>query len=198
MFKKNSILMIIIAITLSLPIKAKISCSRHPIYCQIKKNKPKINKKYAMTLSNIIYKVTHKYNIPPRIFTAILAQESGYSLKAKGCHRGLAKQEIKVYYTEHYWAPYTEYKKEKRYEMKEIKVCSDFGIGQIYFKTAKSFGFNINKLTTNLEYSVNAAAKVLSGFKKRYERREVMWWTRYNARNKIKRRIYKELVKRYF
>jgi hypothetical protein len=42
-----------------------------------------------MQVSNIIHKMHKKYHIPSRIFTAILAQESRYSLKAKGCHKGL-------------------------------------------------------------------------------------------------------------
>ena len=66
-----------------------VDCKKHPIYCQITKNKPSINKNYAMKLSNIIYKTHKKYNIPSRIFTAILMQESGYNLKASNCHRGL-------------------------------------------------------------------------------------------------------------
>jgi len=181
MFRKDDIKIIIIAIIglfflLVLTTEAA-DCNKHPIYCQIKKNRPKISKKYAMVLSNVIYKATRKYHIPPRIFTAILAQESSYSLKAKGCHRGLLEQDR---------------------EMIEVKICADFGIGQIYFKTAKGFGFDISMLTTDLEYSIDAAAQVLGDFKKRYERREVTWWTRYNARSKIKRKIYKQLVERYF
>lgn len=168
-----------------------ISCSKHPIYCQIKKNSPRINKKKAMHLSNVIHKVSRKYSLPTRIFVGILAQESGYKLEAKGCHKGLVKEvvetETRLPMTIH---PTVEYK--------EVKVCADFGIGQIYYKTAKGFGFDLNKLTTDLDYSIEAAAQVLADFKKRYSAREVDWWTRYNARSRIKRKIYKQLVERYF
>jgi hypothetical protein len=81
--------------------------------------------------------------------------------------------------------------------MVKSKVCSDFGIGHIYYKTANSYGFDVGSLTTDLEYSINAAAQVLAGFKKRYEARENDWWTRYNARSKTKRLIYKRMVERF-
>ena len=79
----------------------------------------------------------------------------------------------------------------------ESKICADFGMSQIYYKTANSFGFNINKLTTDLEYSVEAGAIVLADFRKRYANRELDWWTRYNASSRTKRNIYKQLVERY-
>jgi len=205
MFRKDDIRIIVTMIVglflLSFALEARATnCNRHPIYCQIKKNKPKINKRYAMKLSNVIYRAIRKHHIPPRIFTAILAQESSYTLKAKGCHSGLAKQlkpTNRIGLKEHiiYTTPIY---KESDYYMKEVRICSDFGIGQIYYKTARGFKFNIEQLTNDLEYSIEAAAIVLADFKKRYERREVTWWTRYNARSKIKRRIYRQLVERYF
>ena len=165
-----------------------VGLERNPIYAQIIKNKPKINKKYAMDLSSIIHNVTGKYHISPRIFTAILMQESSYQLEARGCHWGIEK--IDVYDPNN---PDTI----SFIAEKETKVCSDFGIGQIYYKTAKSFGFKMNKLTTDLKYSVDAAAQVLSDFRKRYESREIFYWTRYNASSKDKRKVYRKLVQRY-
>lgn len=169
-----------------------INCNKHPIYCQIKKNSPRINKKKAMHLSNVIYKTSRRHKIPTRIFVGILAQESGYKLEARGCHKGLVKNKIvtdkpKIMTI----APPVE-------EYTEVKVCADFGIGQIYYRTAKGFGFDLKLLTTDLDYSINAAAIVLADFQKRYSAREIDWWTRYNARSKIKRKIYKQLVERYF
>ena len=130
-----------------------------------------------MKLSNIIYKMHRKYHIPTRIFTAILRQESGYSLKAKG------KQCI--FY-------------------KGEKACgpSDFGVSQIHINTAGLWKFDIEKLTTDLEYSVEAGAKILADFMNRYEAKDANWWVRYNcgSRSTTKRdtcQIYKKLVERY-
>jgi hypothetical protein len=181
-----------------------INCKKHPIFCQITKNKPSINKKYAMKLSNVIYKMHRKYHIPSRIFTAILMQESGYSLEAKGCHSGLAVDDFKLK-----TCLDLALKKKTVYsqcamsvDVVETKVCTDFGITQIYYKTAKRWKFNINKLTENLEYSVEAGAIVLHDIMERFEAEDVNYWVRYNCgfRGTTKRdtcQIYKKLVERY-
>lgn len=103
-------------------------------------------------------------------------QESSYRLNARGCHVGIPDDLPKK---------------------DPLKVCSDFGMSQIYYKTAKGFGFEIERLTTDLEYSVEAGAIVLADFKKRYEHKEIDYWTRYNASSRSKRNIYKQLVERY-
>lgn len=158
---------------------SKTNCAKHPIFCQIKKNAPHLDSKYAMKLSNVIYKMHKKHNIPRDVFTAILRQESGYSLEARGCHWG-----IPVGGTE------------------AVKTCADFGIAQINWKTAERYGFDLNKLTTDLEYSVEAGAIVLRDFMKRFKKKDLNWWTRYNCGNRGKTTrdtcvIYRKLVGRY-
>jgi len=156
--------------------------TQHPIYEQILRNRPKINKAYAMRLSNLIHTYTKRHKIPANIYTAILAQESMYKQHAKLCQTGLRLQ---PYYESLYDnKPYQKYKK--------TRVCFDFGISMINFRTAKRYGFDINKLTSSLAYSVEAGVIVLKDFLKRGKH-----WTYYNARTKIKRDIYKQLVERY-
>ena len=53
-----------------------IDCDRHKNYCQIVKNKPTIDKQYAMKLSNILYKVCRKHNIPCNVYNAVLAMSA--------------------------------------------------------------------------------------------------------------------------
>ncbi len=163
-----------------------VDCFKHKIYCQIVSNyktagKKKINKQYAMKLSNIIHKASRKYKLDSRIFTAILAQESLYNADAMKCYKG---------YDFVKWAENGEYV--------EGKICSDFGIGQIYFKTAENYKFDIHKIKYDLVYSVNASAQILGDFMKKYKRKEIHWWTRYNASSKHKREKYRQLVSRYF
>lgn len=135
-----------------------VDLSKHPIYAQIVKNKPTINKVYAMHLSNLIYKVTKKYDVPANIYTAILAQESGYKLEAIRKVKGLDE------------------------EASEITVYTDYGIAQIHYKTIKLYQFSVELLLTDLEYSLEAGAKVLKYFKNRYSKREPdAWWRRYNC-----------------
>jgi hypothetical protein len=178
---------------------ADIDLHKHPIYAQIITNKPGINKEYAMKLSNLIYKMHKKYHIPSRIFTAILMQESGYSLKARNCHKGIRKKtegEIQ-------WEFYTNKKTSLGIPVyTESKVCTDFGISQIYHDTAKRWGFDIHALTTDLEYSVEAGARVLHDIMERFEARDINWYVRYNCgfRGSTSRdtcQIYKKLVDRY-
>jgi soluble lytic murein transglycosylase-like protein len=51
-------------------------------YRQVVSNKPTIELRYAQELSKAIVKASKKYNINPYLYTAILMQESGYSLTA--------------------------------------------------------------------------------------------------------------------
>jgi len=188
-------------------------CEKHPIFCQIKQNKPGIDSDYAMKLSNIIYKMHKKYHIPSRIFTAILMQESGYSLGAKGCHKGIQQPSKKYIETANnicqvgkVGVPEANIKGcLKNFPQMgniETKVCTDFGISQIYYKTAKGWGFDISRLTTDLEYSVEAGAKVLHDIMERFEAKDNDYWVRYNCgfRSTTKRdtcQIYKKMVQRY-
>jgi hypothetical protein len=184
-------------------LSAATNCEKHPIYCQIiknrtdKKGRVRISKRHAMKLSNAIYNATRKYKVPANIYTAILMQESRYSLKAKGCHQGLRKlSKIELeYYTDA--CDNVEECKKNIPKLIEDRVCADFGMSQIYYKTARRYKLDLSKLTTNTKYSIEAGAKVLRGFKKRYARKETDWWTRYNASSKIKRDIYKQLVERF-
>lgn len=164
-----------------------VDCSEHKIYCQIISNYETGGKKvigkdlktYAMRLSNIIYKVAKKHNMNPMILTAILAQESMYNLDAMNCYSGYSIDKL------------------DKGEYVEGKICSDFGIGQIHYKTIERYEFDLEKLRTDLVYSVESAALVLNDFRIRFKKKEVHWWTRYNASNKYKREEYRQLVSRY-
>ena len=193
---------------MSFQVFAKVDCKKHSIYCQIKKNKPSLSNKYAMRLSNVIYKMHRKYKIPKHIYTAILMQESGYNLKAKNCHKGLGWASKRVdeeiqYCLNHNNAQFdADFCLNNIETHEEMEVCTDFGISQIYYKTARKYGFKIHKLNKDLAYSVEAGAKVLQGFMKRYKKRDKDWWVRYNcgSRGTTKRdtcQIYKKLVERY-
>lgn len=159
--------------------KRGINCSKHRVFCQIITNKPSMQTKKAMELSNVIFNKAVKYNVSASILTAILMQESSYTLEAKGKHTGYKID------------PITQ-------EYKKVTIYSDFGIGQIYVGTIERYGFDVNRLTQDLDYSVEAAAIVLSDFKRKYKKKEPFnWYTRYNASSKIKRQIYKKLIERY-
>lgn len=157
----------------SLPSQAR-DCGEHPIYCQILKNSPRINKVYAFKLSNIIYRVSKKHNIPADVFTAILRQESAYKLSAKNGKCGVLTGQYK----------------------KEACIWVDFGISQINYRTAKSYNMNFYKLLHDLEYSVEAGAKVLSWFRSKYAKNDYRWWVRYNCGTKPS--TYRDSCNKYY
>lgn len=88
---------------------------------------------------------------------------------------------------------------ESRYKLSAINHRSqDYGIAQININTINAFKLSKQKLLTDLHYSINSGALVLSDFKKRHSNKEEYYWTRYNASKPTKRLIYKNLVARYF
>jgi len=136
-------------------------CFRNPIYCQIIKNNPTINKAYAFKLSNVIHYSAKLYDINPNLYTSILAQESMYKLRAVNTR------------------------------------SKDYGIAQINHNTIKAYGFSIDKLTSDVEYSVKAGARVLADFKRSYGHKEKSYWTRYNSSKPDKRIKYQQLVESF-
>jgi hypothetical protein len=57
----------------------------------------------------------------------------------------------------------------------------DYGIAQINIVNIRGYKFNKCRLLTDLEYSVDSGARVLSWFKTRFQKKEPrIWWCRYN------------------
>lgn len=131
------------------------------VYDQIKRNNPKLPEWYVLKLTSTIRSVTKKYNIPKRLFTAMLMQESGYKLKAKNCDSG---------------------------------TCTDFGVSQIHISSVRRYKLSVQKLTTDLEYSIEAGAKILHDFQEMYGKKEREYWTRYNSSNQSARNLYAKRV----
>mgnify|MGYP007100052904 CR=1 FL=1 len=71
---------------------------------------------------------------------------------------------------------------ESDYRYKVISSTNDHGIGQINAKTARIFNFNLSRLTTDLEYSIDRAAYMLSYYQwlKKYDEGRT-WVCRYNV-----------------
>lgn len=168
--------------------------TKHPIYSQIITNSPSINKKYAMKLSNIIYRKARKYDIRADLLTAILAQESMYRMVQGSCSTGYV--EIDMGYLKA-TIPETMRASIKAYTNEEITVCADFGIGQINYRNIAKLGFDKERLLTDLDYSVDIAALMLKKKYKYYGKTGPDWWTRYNAYDPDKRKIYKKMVERF-
>lgn len=71
---------------------------------------------------------------------------------------------------------------ESRYELNTVNHKTlDYGVAQINHKTIERYGFDKQKLLTDLEYSVKAGAIVLADLKKMYVSKEKDWYCRYNV-----------------
>jgi hypothetical protein len=76
------------------------------------------------------------------------------------------------------------------------KDSSDYGMSQINHRTIAAFDFDKEKLMTDLEYSIEAAAIVLNDFKKRHAHKDPIWFARYNHSNpEIKYNYFKKLLR---
>lgn len=164
-------ILLLLSIT-SFSVSADEYCDKYPAYCKIVNNHPNIDVDHAKKIAKHVHKVEDKYGISHKIYVAILAQESMYKLDAKNCGK-------------------------KKVNGQVHKICHDFGMSQINKNTAKAFKFDLDKLTSDVGYSIEAGAQVLKDFKDRYGHKEKDWWTRYNSSKKSNRSKYKKLVERY-
>lgn len=144
------------------------------IHKQIEKNNPKLKSEYSLRIAKAIQVNSKIYGINQRVLTAILMQESAYKVDAKNIKCGISIN-----------------------TGKRDCIVVDYGMAQINHRTVKQFKFDKKLLLSDVEYAVEAAAKVLSNFKKAYGQKEKEYWTRYNASNPEKRKIYKRYVARY-
>jgi hypothetical protein len=63
---------------------------------------------------------------------------------------------------------------------KESCVRTDFGIAQIHYKNLSRFKLDRNMLTSDLDYSVEAGARILADYAKFQKREPKTWFCRYN------------------
>ena len=143
-------------------------------------------------LAKAIEKYSKKYQIPAKIFVAILMQESTYLIDAKNCNKEIEKEVKNPYITNLIaFCDFKYYGKEFEKCLLDIpiyitikeKKCTDFGVSQIHEATAKlkAYNFDIERLTKDLDYSVECGVKVLNYFHKKYAKKEKNWWVRYNC-----------------
>ena len=139
----------------------QIALADDVVFRQIVKNRPDMDTKKAKQIAKQIEVVHKKYNIPKRIYAAILMQESRYKLGAIN------------------------------------KSSNDFGISQINIRTAKAFGFCTKRLTTDLNYSIEAGAVVLADFYRMYGKKDSLWFTRYHHSKPSLRQKYLKDISRW-
>lgn len=179
---------LIILTSVSTPVFAKTEdkdCNKkNPLYCKIIKFNKHIDHKFALELSDKIYKKSKAIGIDPNISLAILIQESGlinqntykeHTVMERYCENG------KCYIIE-----------------KQIKEVFDMTIAQINIKTANRYGFNIERLfNMDLDYALDCHYTLLKEKMKICSYLGTESYSCYHSMNEPYRSLYVELVKRY-
>lgn len=158
------------------------NCVKHPIVCHIVKNSPRIDKKYAMKLSNIIHKSSKKWGGDSILAVAIATQETGL----KNINR---KQNIIRFYQQCEGEKCTE-----RYEI--IRGATDVCMFQFHVDTIVNYQIDPIKLKNNIRYCVDWHFKLMKNKIKICSKTEKPWGC-YHSKNKTLRDIYVKLVERY-
>jgi soluble lytic murein transglycosylase-like protein len=139
---------------------------------------PKMDHKKAYKLSNLFSRVAKKYKVNPKLLISIAYQESTFKPKTVRRVTGLVFNE-------------------ETGEYKEVKVGEDFCMMQIHQSNIRKMKLDVAKLLKDPRYCLEAGAKILTKYKKKYSKTEKEWWTRYNAKSTAKRAIYFNHITRH-
>lgn len=190
LYKKNSsgklmkyLLAIVFAMFLSTEAYS-IDCSKHKIYCKIKSLRPKVDKKWAMRFSNIIYKKAKKYGQDPIRSVAIAMQES--SLRQINRKQKILVMKEICQDGECYHAYAT------------ITGLTDLSIWQFHIETAAAYKVDFGRLQEDLEYATDFHFKLMKDKVKRCADLGDDAWTCYHSRTERLRKHYKKLVDRFY
>lgn len=178
---------IVIAVFFTGTAYGKVNCNKHKLYCTIVKLNPRINKTFAMKLSNIIYRAAKKHKVDPYRAIAIMRQESGININARNSSTDTISHK----------------------ECDEWETCvivktittktTDFGLFQFHIDTMKRANLDIRQVMTDLDFTVNFAIKMIADKIKMCSR---IWpetpWACYNSATEGKHQTYVKLVNQYY
>ena len=161
-------------------------CKRNKIYCAILKLRPEIDSKFAMDLSNAIYKYSKRSKVDPFRVVAIAMQESSLSpviryetvrVKKTIC----AREKVCV----------VRYVKEKR--------ATDFGIYQFHVKTVKTLGVDQKRLMADLDYATKVHTEFLAMKQKQCSSKyKNTAWACYNSATPNLHKSYARKVEKHY
>lgn len=165
----------------------KVDCKRHKLYCVIIKLNKSINKKFAMDLSNSIYKASRKHKVDPYRAIAIMRQESGIQLNARN-----------ITTTTNSHKECDEWESCTTVNTVTVKT-TDFGLFQFHIATMKRADLDIDRVMTDMDFTVNFAIALLAKKIKTCSRK---WpetpWACYNSATPEHHVEYVRLVNRYY
>jgi len=181
------VIIIIIGFLFSTVAWGNINCEQHPTYCAIIKLNPKINKAFAMELSNEIYRKSIEYNVDKYRVIAIMQQESNTQMDA--------------YNTKTTSTVHKECDEWKTCVITEVTVrkITDFGLFQFHINTVKRHNLDVQRIMTDMPFVVDFAVKMIA---KKINMCKDKWpktpWACYNSATKGPHEKYVKLVNRYY
>lgn len=170
-------LFIVFCVLLAAPAAAyQVNCDKHPIYCEIIKKKPKMNRKFAMHMSNMIYKYSKMYDQDPVISLAVGMQETSL----RQIHR---RQNIIIFDEQDNW--------------KIVKGYTDLCMFQFHVDTIMKHELDPVKLKNDVEYCVKQHFILMKRKREICSHLKEDSWVCYHSVNKVPREYYKMLVKEH-
>ena len=166
-----------------------VDCSKHKIYCAISDLQPKVDKTFAMELSNLIYREAKKAKIDPMISVAIAMQETSLKHRLNRKQRVIVEKIVVNCDSSEKCVPV------KKYEI--VSGYTDMGLFQFHVDTITAYKLDLNKLE-NLEYVVKSHFKILKDKIKQCKRFGKQAWTCYHSSTpKYRNRYYNDVMKHY-
>lgn len=169
----------------------KVDCKVHGIYCSIDKLNPQLDKKYKMEMSNLIYKYSKKYDLPPRLSVAIFMQESTLGVYKHKKEKVLLK--MKDCITE---PPQFDDSCSERYKI--VEGITDVGIWMFSIPTITQYKIDIGRVSSDKDYATEWHFKILkrkiSNCKKKYG---TTAWACYNSATSFHHKRYVKLVTKW-
>lgn len=157
---------------------AKIDCNKHPIYCHIKKLRPDMKYKKAMSLSNLFYKYARKHGIKNPIRSVAMAMQET-SL------RSISRSQNVIVFN----------KDVTKYEI--VRGYSDICMFQFHVNTITSYKLDPIELKKDINYCVEQHFVLLKKKMRYCKHLESEAWTCYHSATPKLRKRYKEDVERY-
>ena len=181
-------LMVLFALFMSIEALAKVNCKRHKIYCAIVELRPKIDKRFAMKLSNEIYRAAKRHKVKDTMrIVAIMRQESGINMDARN-----RSEKTRTHTECDKWEKCTTVKT-------TIKETTDWGLFQFHKRTMINNNLDIHMVMTDVRFTVDFAVRHLVGKIKACRKK---WsetsWACYNSANSPHHEEYIQLVDRYY
>ena len=161
-----------------------LDCKTHHLYCKIVDFNPRIDRAFAMELSNKLHSKAKLNKVDPDLALAILMHETGlrnmntYKTSTKVIESCSASECTKVTTT--------------------VDKVFDMSIAQINIKTAVDYGFDIQRLyKLDMDYALDCFFIILKDKEKMCSNLGTEAWSCYHSTTDSYRRIYVDLVSRH-